>query len=264
MTRRAALLITFLLGAALLSGARGRAEEALDAPNLEAYRPDDRKMAEEVLAGATFEVDRRMSVHADPAVLRFLIDHPDFAAAVSRGLGLDQFRVWREGARYQVTRGFARGTFWVAEERAAAVAYLATGTYEHPLLRAAGIRLRARSFVTETFDSDPGQAPTNEVRLRIRGSLQVENSVLGPVLRSFGPLVRGAFESNLTAAYRIAPGLSEAALLDRESLLEKVRQIGDLDQSLLSQFEELVRAQPRSAAASSGRPASVAGADPRD
>ncbi len=185
-----------------------------------------------------------MRFYADPAVFEFLVDHPDFAAAVHRGLGLDEFRVREEGQRYQLTHGYARGTFWVAERQADRVAYLATGTYEHPLLRAAGIQLRARSFVFESFDLNSAQAPVTELKVHLHAHLQIENSVLGPVLRWFSPLVREAFESKLTAAYRIAPGLSEMAFRDGEGFLERVRQISGLDRGLLDRFEGLMRAQP--------------------
>lgn len=233
-----------VLGAALLLAARGLAEEAAEISLLGAYQPDDRKMAEEILGHSTFRADRRMRFSADPAVFEFLVDHPDFSATVHRGLGLDEFQVREEGQRFLITHGYARGTFWVAERRADRVAYLATGTYEHPLLRAAGIRLQARSLVFESVTLDSTQAPTTGLRVHLHAHLQIENPVLGSVLRWFSPLIRGAFESKLTAAYQIAPSLSEVALRDRERFLERVRQIRGLDPGLLDQFEGLVRAQP--------------------
>jgi len=243
LTCRSILVVALLLGTTL-SAALGPAQEATGVPALDAYHADDRQMAAEILEHTTFEADRRTSFHADAAVFAFLVDHPDFAAAVNRGLGLDRFDVRRDGPRYQTEHGYARGMFWVAERRPDRVAYLASGTYAHPLLRAAGIRLRARSLVVATFDVDPPQAPTSEVRLRVHAYLQVESAILGPVLQSFGPLVRGAFESKLTAGYRIGPELSEMAFRDRDGLLEKVSRIQGLDPSELSEFEDLVRAQP--------------------
>lgn len=98
--------------------------------------------------------------------------------------------------------------------------------------------------VVETFESDATCSQGLRTQLRLHAYLEIENPVLGPVLHRFGSLVRGAFESKLTAAYRIAPGLSEMALRDHDRLLEKVRQIPNLDRDHLGQFEALVRAQP--------------------
>ncbi len=215
-----------------------------EVPVLDTYRLDDRQMAEDILDNAAFETDRRTSVRADAAVFEFLVNHPDFTAALDRGCGLGKFQVREEGQRYEVTHGYARGIFWIAERRPDRVAYLGTGTYEHPVLRAAGIRLRARSFVVTTVELDSPHTPTSTVRVHVHAYLQIENSVLGPVLGRFGPLVRGAFESKLTAGHRMGPELAEMAFRDRERLLERVRQIEGLAPEQLAQFEELVRAQP--------------------
>lgn len=244
LTHRNAFGAVLLLGTMLLLAAGGAARETADIARLDAYRPDDRQMAADILEHATFEADRQTSVRADAAVFAFLVDHPDFAAAVNRGLGLEKFQIRAEGQRYHVTHGYARGTFWAAERDPDHVAYLGTGTYGHPLLRATGIHLRARSFVVVTFEFDSPQTPTSEVRVHVHAYLQIENSVLGPVLRRFSPLVRGAFESKVTAGHRIGPDLSAMAFREPESFLERVRQIKGLDPYQLAQFEELVRAHP--------------------
>lgn len=242
--RRNALGAVVLFGATVLFAAGGAARETTEVPVLDTYRVDDRRMAEEILANAVFETDRRTGVRADAAVFDFVVDHPDFAAAVNRGLGLGEFQVRQEGQRYEVTHGHARGTFWMAERRPDRVAYLATGTYEHPVLRAMGIRLRARSFIVSTVERDSPHTPMSTMRVHVHAYLQIENSVLGPVLRRFGPLVRGAFESKLTAGQRIGPELAEMAFRDRERLLERLRRIEGLAPLQLARFEELVRAQP--------------------
>lgn len=240
--------IAIVLGAVLF-GTGSALAKAWSPLAVNTDRPDDQWMAREIFDRRTFEADRRLNVRADPAVFDFLVDHPDFAAAVHRGLGLDTFQIREERDRhhvvqYHVVHDYARGTFWIAERRPDRVVYLATGSYEHPLLRAAGVRLRARSLVVETFESDATCSQGLRTQLRLHAYLEIENPVLGPVLRRFGSLVRGAFESKLTAAYRIAPGLSEMALRDHDRLLEKVRQIPNLDRDHLGQFEALVRAQP--------------------
>ncbi len=210
---------------------------------LDAYRPEDRSMAEGVLNNVTIETDREVTFPADPAVFHFLVDHPAFAAAVSRGLGLDEFQVDRDGERYHITYGHDHGTFWVAERQPERVAYLATGTSERPILRFLGIRLRARSYVLEMFESVSIENLGNEQTVRLRAYLHVENRFFGTLLRWMAPFVRGAFESGVTAAFRVAPELNEMAYREGERFLEKVRRLPDLDKIQLTQFEGLVEAQ---------------------
>lgn len=201
-------------------------------------------MAEGILKNTTFQAENRMTFRADPDVLRYFIDHPDFAAAVSRGLGHDTFRVQWEDGRYRVFHGYARGTFWTVERKAGRAVYLARGVYDHPAFRWIGILLRARSYVIESFEraSSPGaEAGSHDLQLSIRAYLFVENPVLGKIFGWIAPLIRRAFESKLTRAYRIAPELSQMAFEGGSAFLEKVRKIEDLDPSLLRKFDLLVR-----------------------
>ncbi len=237
------LSFVFLLWVVPLFAGPARAQNSAARPFVDSHGPEDERMAREIVEHATFKAERSIAFHGNVAVFRFLVDRPDFAAAINRGLGFDDFLIRQEGPHYQIRHGYARGTFWVAERQGDQMMFLANGTYEHPLLRAAGIRLRARSLVIETFDLTSAQPPVNEVRVRVHAFLQIENSVLGPVLRGFGPLVRGAFESKLTAADQIAPSLSEAVFQNRDKLLERVRRIDGLDPIQLSRFEELVKSE---------------------
>ncbi len=56
------LSVTLLLSMALLSTTWGPLLEAAEIPALDAYRLDDRRMAEDILEHATFEAERRTSV----------------------------------------------------------------------------------------------------------------------------------------------------------------------------------------------------------
>ncbi|MFQ5692704.1 MAG: hypothetical protein ACE5IM_06645 [Nitrospinota bacterium] len=242
-----AIWVALAVLAAVLPGPPATAEESAKPPPLAGYRPEDRREAEDILKDVTFKADRRMTFPADEDVLRFLVDHPDFAADVSRGIGHERFRVRREKGRYRITHGYARGIFRVVERRPDRVAYLAAGTYDRPVLRLLGIRLRARAFVVETFGRAsaprPGGAPPDRT-VTIRAYLHVENPILGKIFRWVGPLIRTAFERKLTGAYRIAPELSRMAYEGAESFLKKVRKIEGLDAVQLGRFEALVKRQP--------------------
>ncbi|MBI2882245.1 MAG: hypothetical protein HYY21_11670 [Candidatus Tectomicrobia bacterium] len=236
-----------LLAGALLWAAAAFAQEPAKAPSLEGYRPEDRKSAEEILKNATFQTRRRMTFRADVRVFQFFIEHPDFAAAVNRGLGHEKFHVRPEKNHYRISHGYARGIFWPVERKADRVAYLAKGTYEHPLFSRVGLHLRARSYVVETIEGAPSrnpETPSAEQTLSIRAYLYVENPVPRKILEWIGPLVRWAFEAKLTGAYRIAPELSEMAYEDGAGFLQKVRGIEGLDPDRLRALEDLVRGQP--------------------
>lgn len=236
-----------LLGGALLWAAAAFAQEPAKAPSLEGYRPEDRESAEEILKNATFQTQRRMTFRADKRVFQFLIDHPDFAAAVSRGLGHEKFHVQPEKNHYRVSHGYARGVFWPVERKADRIAYLAKGTYDHPAFRWVGIHIRARSYVVETFEGAPSRSPETPSAaqtLSIRAYLYVENPILGKILEWISPLIRSAFEAKLTGAYRIAPELSEMAYEDGGGFLQRVRGIEGLDPARLRTLEDLVTGRP--------------------
>ncbi len=238
-------LALWLLAAPPL-GASGLAEKDRKAPSFKGYRSEDRRMAEKIIKNTTFKAENRITFRADEKVFQYLIDHPIFAAAVSRGLGHDRFHVQHvqaEKGRYRISHGYARGTFWKVEREAARVAYLAKGVYDRPAFRWIGILIRARSYVVETFRTPDAGGP--EKTILIRAYLHVENPILGKILGWIAPLIRRAFESKLTASYRIAPDLSRMAYEGGEAFLERVRTIEGLDPARLRNFEDLLRKQSR-------------------
>jgi len=233
------------LGALVLLGESAFAAERAIPPSVEGYSPGDREMAATIVDRPTFQAARKLPFRADPDVFRFLIDQPDFAAAVSRGIGHDRFRILPERGRYRIFHGHARGVFWAAERRPGRAAYLAKGVYENPAFAWLGIVVRARSYVVEDFMwAALGNSGTSG-SVAIRAYLHVENVILDWVFRIIAPLVRKAFEDKLTGAYRIAPDLSRMAYRDANGFLEKVRKIEGLDPARLNAFEKLVKRRAR-------------------
>jgi hypothetical protein len=215
-----------------------------DVPSFLTFKAEDRDLAEEILADVTLQAERQTTFLADARVFAYLIDHPDLAAGLSRGIGHERFHVWAKEDQYQITHGYATGTFWTVDRSKGRVIYLAKGVYGHPALRLFGIEIRARSYVVETFSGSTlekdGSVPA-EQNLEIRAYLNIENPILGKIFEWAGPLIRTAFESKLTAAYRIAPDLSQMAYEDREAFLEKLGKIDNLDEARIRKFKELVR-----------------------
>ena len=214
------------------------------APSFLTFKAEDRELAEEILADVTLQAERQITFLADARVFAYLIDHPDLAAELSRGIGHERFHVWAKEDRYQITHGYATGTFWTVDRTKDRVVYLAKGVYGHPALRLFGIEIRARSYVVESFSGAAprkgGSGPAVQ-NLEIRAYLNIENPILGRIFEWAGPLIRTAFESKLTAAYRIAPDLSQMAYEDREKFLEKLAKVEGLDEARLRKFRELVK-----------------------
>ncbi len=119
--------LPLLVSAILLFGVPAGTQEIEVLFPLDAYRPEDRSMAEGILNNATIETNREVTFPADPAVFQFFVDHPDFSAAISRGLDLGEFQVNRDGERYQISHGHDHGFFWVVERHPERVAYLRRG-----------------------------------------------------------------------------------------------------------------------------------------
>lgn len=243
--RKGVIWGAIFLAAAMCFGMSVIAKETKkDTVSFLTFKDEDREIAEEILADVTLQAERQTTFLADGRVFAYLIDHPDLAAELSRGIGHEQFHVWAKEGRYQITHGYATGTFWTVDRTKDRVVYLAKGVYGHPALRLFGIEIRARSYVVETFSAlslEKDRSVPAKQDLEIRAYLNIENSILGRILEWAGPLIRTAFESKLTAAYRIAPDLSQMAYEDREAFLEKIAKVEGLDEARLKKFKELVR-----------------------
>ena len=250
--RRLASLIRFILPIVLLWGANGGApsvsgQEKSEPPAFAGYAEKDLEWAQAITNRPTFQVTRNLRFQADQEVFRFLHNHPDFAAAVSRGIGHEKIFVTRkEDDLFDIRHGHAKGTFWPVDRNPDRAAYLAVGIYDNPALSWIGIVVRARSYVIETFKWKPAKgSPPGEATVSIRAYLRVENAFLGWIFKLIAPFVRTAFKGSVTGAYRIAPELSQMAFEDGNGFLKKIEAIQGLDPERSRRFFELVRKQKK-------------------
>ena len=131
--RRLASLIRFILPIVLLWGANGGApsvsgQEKSEPPAFAGYAEKDLEWAQAITNRPTFQVTRNLRFQADQEVFRFLHNHPDFAAAVSRGIGHEKIFVTRkEDDLFDIRHGHAKGTFWPVDRNPDRAAYLAVG-----------------------------------------------------------------------------------------------------------------------------------------
>ncbi len=211
------------------------------------YAEKDLEWARAITGWPTFQATRNLRFQADQEVFQFLINHPDFAAAVSRGIGHEKFFVTRkEDNLFDIRHGHAKGIFWTVERNPGRAAYLAVGIYDNPAFSWLGIVVRARAYVIETFKWKPAKgSPPGEATVSIRAYLRVENAFWGWIFKLIAPLVRTPFEDKLTGAYRIAPELSQMAFEDGNGFLKKIETIQGLDPERSRRFIELVRKQKK-------------------
>ena len=213
--------------------------------------PPVQERLRDVTEHAVFEhTVRGLTFRSHESVFLYFLEHPDFAAAVARALGV---------AHYQVA---ARpdGTYWGDDARGAQglieVVYadphkrvvLAQGTYDTKWLPT----IRARVVLVLEFEHHTAADGRTYVINDVTGYLRVDNRFLDALARLVGPIVVGAVDRKVARTCGIAAKVSERAYDDPEGLLEDLRKDPDVDRQHLAALAALLG---RAAGTEAGAPA---------
>ena len=174
----------------------------------------------------------------EPPFLYFL-DHPDFAAAAARALGVARYRVEpRSGGTYWGDDGRgAKGIFEVVyADRGKRVVH-AQGTYDKRWLPT----IRARIVLILDFEHRTGSDGESYVTNDVKGYLRVDNPFLDVLARLVGPIVVGAVDRKVARSFGMAAKISEHAYSDPEGFLGALRKAPDLDPQHLEALAALLR-----------------------
>ncbi|MFQ5839169.1 MAG: hypothetical protein ACE5HK_00430 [Candidatus Methylomirabilales bacterium] len=156
-------------------------------------------------------------VPGSPPLFAFLLDHPDFAAALARAAGVSRYKIRREGdGRYFGDDGRgATGVF----ERVAVLdgrrVFLAQGQYKARLFG----RIRADMAIIVTFRQAEDTAGNPSTENSLTGYVRIRHALLHPLLKLFGPLVDKAVDRKVRRFYRKARALLERLTTEGETLL---------------------------------------------
>jgi hypothetical protein len=206
---------------------------------LERLAPPVQERVRDVTDHAVFEhTVRGLTFRSHEPVYLYFLDHPDFAAAVARALGV---------AHYQVA---ARpdGTYWGDDARGAQgiieVVYadphkrvvLAQGTYDTKWLPT----IRARVVMILEFEHHPGADGQTYVTNDVTGYLRVDNRFLDVLARLVGPIVVGAVDRKVARTCGVAAKVSERAYDDPQGFLAELRKAPDVDPQRLAELAALL------------------------
>lgn len=194
----------------------------------------------DVVEHAVFErTVRGLSFRSHESVFLYLLDHPDFAAAVARTLRVAQYRVEQRSA----------GTYWGDDARGAKglleVVYAdarkrvvyAQGTYETKWLPTIYARIVLVLDFEHRIQSDGTSSVTNDVT----GYLRVDNAFLDVLARLVGPIVVGAVDRKVARSVGVAAKVSERAYDDPKGFLQVLQENPDIDRGHLAALSVRLR-----------------------
>jgi len=205
----------------------------------ERLSPPVQERVRDVTDHAVFEhTVRGLTFRSHESVFLYFLDHPDFAAAVARALGV---------AHYQVA---ARpdGTYWGDDARGAQgiieVVYAdphkrvvhAQGTYDTKWLPT----IRARVVLVLEFEHHTAADGRSYVTNDVTGYLRVDNRFLEALARLVGPIVIGAVDRKVARTCGIAAKVSERAYDDPDGFLEDLRKAPEVDRQRLAALAALL------------------------
>jgi hypothetical protein len=194
--------------------------------------PPVRERVRDVTDHAVFERGvHGLTFRSRESVFLYFLDHPDFAAAVARALGVAQYRVqarpdgtyWGDDARG------AQGIFEVVYADPRKRVVHAQGTYETKWLPT----IHARIVLVHDFEHRARTDGQFYVTNDVTGYLRVDNRFLEVLARLVGPIVVGAVDRKVARTCGIAARVSEQAYDDPGGFLEALRKSPDVDRQHL-------------------------------
>jgi hypothetical protein len=217
----------------------------------ERLTPPVQERVRDVTDHAVFEhTVRGLTFRSHEPVFLYFLNHPAFAAAAARALGV---------AHYQVA-ALSDGTYWGDDARGAQglieIVYadphkrvvLAQGTYDTKWLPT----IRARIVLVLEFEHHTAADGQTYVTNDVTGYLRVDNRFLDVLARLVGPIVVGAVDRKVARTCGVAAKVSERAYDDPEGFLAELRKAPDVDPQRLAELAALLA---RISGASSGAPA---------
>jgi hypothetical protein len=149
-------------------------------------------------------------------VFEYLLDHPDFAAALARSAQVLKYTVERrgEGEYWADDHKGVTGRLAIVDAEVGRRIFYAEGMYEKGILRIPG---RMAMMITFAERKDDGGSPYVEGTLA--GYIKLDSFFFDPMARLFRPLVAGVMEKRTARFFRKADRLLELLYQDPESLI---------------------------------------------
>jgi hypothetical protein len=180
---------------------------------------------------------RHIAFRSRKPVLDFLLDHPDFAAAVARSVKEGSYRLRRLGDTYEAEDGHgARGVLRPVLVDGGRRLYYIEGRYEVPLLPAVAGRM-VLLLDTEHMDGADG---VTYCELRVAGYVRLDEGLSQAILTR--SLSEARVERKVRRFFRHVAALSRRAYDEPEALAEALDARPDLPADVLAEFRRLLLA----------------------
>jgi len=223
------------------STSRKTRREALDSIPLERLKPEDRKLAEQVLSDIS--IFRRLPtqvVRCDPDLYLFLLHHPDVVVGIWQAMGISQIRVEQTGpdtfslVDHMGTVGKAKYLY-----RSSDLHILYTqGVYDGPLMakpaQGSGILVLRTSYVIE---------PDGRyyITARLDAFMHIDNLGLEMVTKVFHPLLGKIADFNFQQTYAFVSSLSRTAEVNIAGIEHVATKLTGVRPEVRDQFVEYSR-----------------------
>lgn len=173
-------------------------------------------------------------------VFLYLLDHPDFGASVARALGLAEYRVDRrsDGTYWLDDARGLTGIFQVVYADAQKRVVHARGVYDSERLPT----MHGRVVLILKLEHRQGDDGASRVTNDLAGHLQLDNPILGLLVRLVGPFVRGTVDRKVARTFRVIAEVSERAHDDPGGLLRALRGHPEIERAHLEALAALVSA----------------------
>jgi hypothetical protein len=181
-------------------------------------------------------------VDADPFVGRrdvfeFLLDHPEFAAKVTRVLKVARYRIWREADGLHLDDGWgAVGRFDVVHAAAGRRVMYARGVYQKRLLP----DIHGEAVVMIEYGVVPGPAGRSMITAAVTGFVKLDNGVLGAAMKLATPIARAKAEREGRSLVRVFSKVIRAADERPAALCDQLAREPDVSSSDLAAFRRLL------------------------
>jgi hypothetical protein len=190
---------------------RAAREDAIRSIPMEKLNPQAREQVKSVLSNIS--LFRRMPVQAtrvEPALYRYMIDHPDVTVDLWRSLGITELSVTRQGPdRFVIddnhgTRGDA--TFLYRGENQHLL--VTDGSYDGPLFAK---RIKGRVLMLLTTDYVRDENGVYYITSQLDSFISIDNAGIEFLAKTFHPIVGRIIDDNFIEATKFLGSLSRTA-----------------------------------------------------
>jgi len=208
---------------------------------LEALTPEFQHVVNDVVGQAVFSHHvRGITYRSRKEVFRFLIERPEFAAALARILRVGDYQVTRIADGYWAddSRG-ARGLFRVLRVDETRRLYYFEGSYSGRLLPA----VRGRVLIVEETQHHESPDGTSYAETKLTGYLRLDSAITEFLTRITRPIAEAAVDRKVRRFFRTVSRVSQYAHDDPEGFYETLARHPELPEETLASFREALLAQ---------------------